>query len=74
MRDGNESRLPCPPENPLELARRVAAFARVEAHADDSVSVLHGRIKRLERVGLVQVTQEAQDEVRRQPQPVPAVV
>src|SRR5690606_36012778 len=51
-------------EHALELARRVAALAGVEADADEFALERQRRLERRERVLLRQVAQEAQDEVR----------
>ena len=56
-------------EHALELAGRIAALARVEADADERIAMRQRRVERCERVCLGQVTQEAQDQLRRDAEP-----
>jgi hypothetical protein len=56
-------------EDALELRGRMADFGRIEAHAGDPVDPGLGLGQRLERVFLVEVAQEAEDQLRGDVQP-----
>jgi hypothetical protein len=53
-----------PGEDPLELARRVAALAGVEADAGQLGAERHRRLEGRQRVRLGEVAQEAEDQLR----------
>ena len=70
VRERQKPRLPCLPEHALELARWVSGFRGVEPHAEDSVAVGHRHVQRAKRIGLVEMPQEAHDELGRDAEPL----